>query len=118
MFVQRLHQFSTLKAIAEKLGEGLVKATELKHFLGQLCCESYPDAEQFLRERETLERNFPMYSESSECSGPSVWGDLKLGRLPRFLYEDAKHLDDAPLNANCSDDLLLKEKSTVRCSSI
>ena len=59
MFVQRLHQFSTLKAIAAKLAEGLVKATELKHFLGQLCCESYPDAEQFLRERETLERNFP-----------------------------------------------------------
>ena len=117
MFVQRLHQFSNLKDIAEKLADGLVHATELKHFLGQLCCESYPDAEQFLRERDTLEMNFPMYSESSECNGPAVWGELKLGRLPSFLYEDARSLDDAPLQANKSDDLF-KKKSTKHCSSI
>ena len=85
MFVQSLHQFSTLKDVAAKIEEGLVNATELKHFLGQICCERYPDVDQFRRERESLENNFPTYSESSECRGQPVWGDLKLGRLPCFL---------------------------------
>ena len=90
MFVQRLHQFATLKEIADRITEGLVNATELKHFLGQICCESYPDANQFLQERDSLEKNFPAYSESSECSGPPMRGGLKLGRMPRFLYDDAR----------------------------
>ena len=62
MFAQRLHQFATLKEIAEKIESGLANATELKHFLGQICCERYPDVEQFSRERSTLENNFPTYS--------------------------------------------------------
>ena len=55
MFVQRLHQFATLKEIGQKIEEGLVEATELKHFLGQICCEKYPDVERFRQERESLE---------------------------------------------------------------
>ena len=34
MFVQRLHQYSTLQDIADKIEKGLVNATDLKHFLG------------------------------------------------------------------------------------
>ena len=43
IFVQRLHQTGTIKDIAEKIEENLVNAEELKHFLGQICCERYPD---------------------------------------------------------------------------
>ena len=94
MFVQRLHQYATLKEIAEKLEEGLVQANDLKHFLGEICCESYPDVQQFNHDRESLEKNFPTYSEQTECSGTAPrWGEFKLGRLPHFLYADAS---DAP----------------------
>ena len=90
MFVQRLHQFATLKEIAEKIREGLVQATELKHFLSQICCEKYPDPEQFLKERSKLEQYFPTYSEKTECSGKPVWGEWKLGRIPQFIFDDAE----------------------------
>ena len=69
MFVQRLHQFATLKEIAEKIESGLANATELKHFLGQSCCEKYPDVEHFSSERHMLEKNFPMYSEKQNAVG-------------------------------------------------
>ena len=64
MFVQRLHQYTNLKDIAKKIEDGLVNASELKHFLSQNCCEEYPDVEQFSRERDTLENDFPSYAES------------------------------------------------------
>ena len=40
-----------------------------------------------------------MYSESTECTGTQTWGDLKLGRLPRFVYDDAKEEMESPLNS-------------------
>ena len=96
MFVQRLHQFTTLKEIAEKLEEGLVRAEELKHFLGQICRESYPDLEQFKNERASLEKNFPTYGEKTECrEGSPKWGEFKLGRLPSQLYDDARDMPDS-----------------------
>ena len=58
MFVQRLHQFATLKEIAEQIKEGFVNAAELKHFLGQICCEQYPRVDEFNKERGTLEETF------------------------------------------------------------
>ena len=34
-------------------------------------------------------KNFPSYSEEAECAEELIWGDVKLGRLPNFLYQDA-----------------------------
>jgi len=102
MFVQRLHQFATLKEIAEKLEEGLVRAEELKHFLGQICRVSYPDLEQFKNERESLEKNFPTYGENTECQeGTRKWGEIKLGRLPSKLYDDARDMPDSFARSSC-----------------
>ena len=37
-----------------------------------------------------LEENFPAYSEKTECvDGKPMWGEVKLGRIPEFIYEDA-----------------------------
>ena len=47
MYVQRLHQLATLKEIAEQIESGLVHSSDLNHFLGQLCCEKYPDVHKF-----------------------------------------------------------------------
>ena len=73
MYVQRLHQFATLKEIAEKLESGLVQSNDLKHFLSQICCEEYPDVHRFEAEQVDLERPFPTYSESTECTGTQTW---------------------------------------------
>eukprot|EP00959_Pyramimonas_sp_CCMP1952_P150958 3159070-Pyramimonas_sp.AAC.1 len=89
MFVQRLHQYATLKEIAEKIEEGLVQAEELKNFLGEICCESYTDVQQFNRDRASLEENFPTYAEKTECSGTDPrWGEFNLGRLK--MYTDSR----------------------------
>ena len=95
LFVQRLHQFATLAEIAELLAAKLVHATELKDFLGKICCETYADVAEHQANVEALEANFPNYSEQTECQGEQVWGDLKLGRLPAFLYTDAALVDEA-----------------------
>ena len=42
MFVQRLHQFATLKEIAEKIEEGLVNAAELNIFSGRFVARDTP----------------------------------------------------------------------------
>ena len=90
--MQRLHQYASLKEIAEKLEKELVVAQELKDFLSNICCESYPDVEQFKRDRQMLEDQFPTYSEHSEAQGSNTWGAWKLGRIPAFLYDDARTL--------------------------
>ena len=99
MFVQRVHQSNTIKDIAKKIEENLINAEELKHFLGQICCERYPDLQQFTRERQALEKNFPRYAEGTECTDNQVWGDWKLGRLPGFLYDDARAATNWPASA-------------------
>ena len=81
----RLHQYATLKKIAEDLAEKLVELTELKDFLANICCESYDDVDKFQQERGDLENHFPTYSEDTECSADRQWGDWKLERLPSFL---------------------------------
>ena len=45
IFVQRLHQYATLK-VAEKLKAELVHAFEFKNFSSAICCESYSDLQQ------------------------------------------------------------------------
>ena len=88
-FVQRVHQYATMKEIAELLEEKLVDAADLKHFLSNICCESYADVEKHQKEVPTLEEHFPTYSEITECAGNLTWGRFKLGRLPSELYADA-----------------------------
>ena len=63
-------------------------ATELKDFLANICCESYSDLDKHRANVQYLEKEFPSYSEKTECEGKLVWGDVKLGRLPSFLYDD------------------------------
>ena len=57
IFVQRLHQYATLKEIAEKLKNELVKTSEWKKLESAICCESYSDPQQFNKERQTLKGN-------------------------------------------------------------
>ena len=94
-FVQRLHQYASMKEIAEKLQAGFVQANELKDYTAAICCESYDDLPLFERERAILEKNYPTYAETKECTGNPVWGAFKLGRLPAFIYEDAKNTRSA-----------------------
>ena len=81
--------------IAEKLQEGLVNASELKEYAAAICCESYYDLPSFQEERTILEKNYPAYAENTECTGNQQWGAFKLGRLPAFIYEDAKNTRSA-----------------------
>ena len=104
MFVQRLHQFATLQEIGEKIEKGFVNTRELKHFLGQICCESYPNAAQFRSERDSLEANSPTYSESFECPESRQWGEWKLGRIPKFLFDDASWSVSSPSSAPAEDE--------------
>jgi len=88
IFVQRVHQFSTLKEIAMKLQEGLLQAEDLKHYHSQICTESYPDLQHFVDNAEYLEQHCPTYSEMSECKGPvKRWDAQKLGRVPEFVHK-------------------------------
>ena len=77
---------------AELLAAKLVETKDLKHFLADICSETYTDIEKHRANVEYLEAHFPAYSESSECQGEPIWGDFKLGRLPQFLYADAESL--------------------------
>ena len=70
VFIQRLHQFASMKEIAELLEAKMVHATDLKDFLANICCESYSDLGQHLADLTPLESNFPTYSERTECDSP------------------------------------------------
>ena len=94
VFVQRLHQHASMKEIAEKLQGGLVAAQELKDFVAAISCESYTDLQRFQNERRMLEQNFPAYSEEAKGEKQAVWGAYKLGRLPTFVYDDARVVPD------------------------
>ena len=91
-FVQRLHQFATMQEIARMLEEKLVDSIELKQFLENLCCACYADLGKHRAEVEKLERDWPTYSESTECASKDKpqWDEIELGRLHAFLYDDAK----------------------------
>ena len=67
-YIQRLHQFASMKEIASILKEKLVSAVELKQFLENICVESYADPAQHDDEVPKLEAAFPLYSEVTECS--------------------------------------------------
>ena len=79
-FGQRPHQYDSLDTIAQRIRDGLCTAAEFKRFHENLCCERYPDEEAFLKEVDTIERQWPQFSERQE--GADQWGDVKLGRIP------------------------------------
>ena len=79
-----------MKEIAELLEAMLVHANDLEEFLANVCCESYSDLGQHIANLASLETNFPAYPERTECGSAEkpLWGQVKLGRLPAFLYAD------------------------------
>ena len=79
LFVQRLHQYSTLKEIAEVLAAGLAQVDELKDSIANICCESYTDLDAHHASLEHLENNFPTYSEATECIWRAHMGRLQAG---------------------------------------
>ena len=88
IFVQRLHQYTTLKEIAEKLKNELVKISDWKSVY-------LPFAARGIRTFNSPTKNvkldnFPTYSETTECKSTLTWGKYKLGRLPQFIYNDAQ----------------------------
>ena len=87
MFVQRVHQYGTLKEIGEKLQQGLLQSRELTHYLSHSCCLSYPDLAHYEAHAGELEKHKPAYSETMECKGAvKQWGAIKLGRVPDFVH--------------------------------
>ena len=86
LFVQRLHQYCTLQEIAELIQKGFADVGEFKNYMTNIYSESYRDADRHKRESMDLENNWPRCDEHSEATnGHRIWGDIKLGRLPKFV---------------------------------
>ena len=122
-FGQRLHQYHSLQEIAELLEKSLAHADELKDFISNICCTSYPDIEQHEAEMPHLEKQWPKFTEADEQSnrnrsndeyGQTItdtekvnppdlgtdihWGSLGLGRIPQFIREDRGETYGTALN--------------------
>ena len=89
-FLQCLHQFGSMQDIATAIEKQLATTTELKAFLAEIQVTSYHNLDQFKAERDELERVFPAYREPACSNGHPKWGDISLGRLPTFIYDDAQ----------------------------
>ena len=83
-FGQRLHQYHSLYGIAKLLQEGIASAQELKDFLSNICCESYPDLAQYDANIADVEQNWPKFSERcrAETRGSSR-GETENAQTPR-----------------------------------
>ena len=90
--VQRLHQYNTLAEIGNLIAQGLASAENLKMFTQNLCYQSYAHPMALSLAQDDIENQFPDYSESRGAVRNEKWGDIKLGRIPEFLYDDAKNL--------------------------
>ena len=85
LFVQRLHQYATMKDIATLLEKGFVEAAELKDFLSNITCETYADLPKHVTNLAYLEEHWPTYPE--DVQSPVGDKHLRMGRLPAFLYQ-------------------------------
>jgi hypothetical protein len=113
-FVQRVHQYHTMEEIGKMLEKGLIEADDLKRFIEGICCESYPHEDQHLNSIDQIEKNWPKFHEDTDkytleetdvASKPPVWGELRYGRLPPFIWEESKDADYSSLyEANAPDD--------------
>ena len=56
LFVQRLHQYFTLKEIADFIQEGFANLDEFKEYMSNICTESYPGPEKHAEEKAELEK--------------------------------------------------------------
>ena len=100
VFIQRLHQYCNLAEIAQRLEQALVNAEDLKDYINNICCTTYPDPERFEAEKPKLEKNFPRYAEWQEydaAEGPLRCGDCMLGQIPAFVRQDSHAAPKASL---------------------
>ena len=105
IFAQRAHQFTDLQEIGKRLEAGLLAADDLKNYLSNVCCESYPDVARAMDERSKVEHSFPSFAEKQECDSapPYTWGNWKLGRVPQFVYDDAATYKPRTANATTTN---------------
>ena len=54
VYLQSVHQFSTLSELAEKLREGMTSSEAFKQYVSYVRCAQYPDVEQFEKNRAQL----------------------------------------------------------------
>ena len=85
LYVQMLHQFSTLAEIGALLREGLVSVDAMKHFISVARCAAYPNLELFKEERANIEQTWPAYAK-----------DLSLSRPPRWAFDTVVPRLDSP----------------------
>ena len=80
-FVQRLHQYSTLKEIADLIERGMASLQKFKQYVSNICTEVYPHAARYEQEANEIEANWPRYDENCDEStdGRRAWGRLRLG---------------------------------------
>ena len=96
-FIQRLHQYCNMVEIAERLEQALVNAADLKNYINNICCTTYPDVEKFNEDRDDLEKHFPSYAEYQEHQNteqPRHCGECRLGQIPAFVRRDASSPPD------------------------
>ena len=89
-YIQRAHQYKTLKEIAELLERAFIQADELKAFCENLCCECYPDVVTHAAKLEQLEQRWPRFHEHEldNRDGVVFWGANRIGRLAPFIWQD------------------------------
>ena len=90
-FVQRVHQHKSLAEISSMLKDALINAEQMKAFCATVCCESYPDGAAVEKKMDTLEAQWPRFSEENDTDAPGIaklWGANRLGRLPPFIWND------------------------------
>ena len=82
LFLQTICQFLTLQELADQLRAGMLSAEAYEAYISHVRCAAYPNQDQFLQEREEIERIWPAFS-----------SDYSLCALPNFfwtgLYESA-----------------------------
>ena len=61
-----MHQYHSLYEIAELIRQSLAQAEDLKDFIGNICCTSYPDIKQLEAEMPALEQQWPQFTERDE----------------------------------------------------
>ena len=89
-FGERLHQFSTLEEIDERLAHKFVSTDDWKHFLSHICCESYPDKDAHKETISVVEEEWPRFHEADT----KKWSPSTLGKIPQFIREDVDEQKD------------------------
>ena len=96
-YIQRAHQYHSLKEIAEMLETSLLDAADMKNFCANLCCEEYPLETDLTAEEESIEKHWPCFHERDGLGHASkaTWGNYRFGRIAPFLWRDSEMNGDA-----------------------